>query len=844
MQFLLKPTNVISTESPKSIVTATPPDSLWQRIWRIPAQLLVTLLGVALQILLLGSLGAAIFVEATLPDLPNVQQLHTVVLQQPLQVLSADGALIAEFGIERRQAVPLQDIPQMVVQAFLATEDNRFFEHRGIDLIGIGRALLSYLKTGEKTQGGSTITMQVARNFFLSSEKTFQRKLIEVLLTLHIEQTLTKPEILELYLNQIFFGHRTYGIVAAASLYYDQPLTALSVAEIAMLAGIPKAPSANNPLTNPVRALERRNYILGRMYELGYLNTAQYEQARAAPNTAQLHYHNIELDAGYVAEMARAEVQNFYGEAAVTQGYRVTTTLDSKLQNAAQDAVRSALRQYDRRHGYRGPEATLPTNILTETQLDDYLATVVEIPTLTPGVVMSSSASETVVYLGDGQRVTLKPRQLAWARSQRDVAHWRGPRRNAAASVQVGDLIRLRRTAQNEWEISQIPRVGGALVVVSPRDGAVRALVSGYSFNDTKFNRAVDMRRQPGSSFKPFVYATALAKGWKPDSVIHDQTVALPAALNWNPQNSDHRQLGAIPLRKALALSRNLASINLLQRIGINTTRAYIRRFGFTDEALPAGLSMVLGSGALSPVKLAEGYAVFANGGYHVIPYFIQRIEDGDGRVLFTAQPPQACADCWYQRSDTPTPSPPETAPAPNPTAERVLDPHVAYRMTEMLRGVIEHGTGFRAKKLKRSDIVGKTGTTNEVRDSWFAGYQANWVAVAWMGFDDFGKLGWGEEGGKAALGLWSDFMRVALVNQPVATLKMPSGELVVDTTTAPDSDLPPPEAEPVTASVPVRTAPTVRRTPVVTRAAKPPVKPKPTPQPKPKAPRVMDELF
>ncbi|WP_242445612.1 transglycosylase domain-containing protein [Chromatium okenii] len=321
MQFLLKPTNVISTESPKSIVTATPPDSLWQRIWRIPAQLLVTLLGVALQILLLGSLGAAIFVEATLPDLPNVQQLHTVVLQQPLQVLSADGALIAEFGIERRQAVPLQDIPQMVVQAFLATEDNRFFEHRGIDLIGIGRALLSYLKTGEKTQGGSTITMQVARNFFLSSEKTFQRKLIEVLLTLHIEQTLTKPEILELYLNQIFFGHRTYGIVAAASLYYDQPLTALSVAEIAMLAGIPKAPSANNPLTNPVRALERRNYILGRMYELGYLNTAQYEQARAAPNTAQLHSQH-RTRCWLRGRNGAAEVQNFYGEAAVTQGYR------------------------------------------------------------------------------------------------------------------------------------------------------------------------------------------------------------------------------------------------------------------------------------------------------------------------------------------------------------------------------------------------------------------------------------------------------------------------------------------------------------------------------------------
>ncbi|MBK1693863.1 peptidase [Chromatium weissei] len=843
----------MSTESPKSLATAAPIDSpsLWHRIWRIPAQLLVTLLGVALQILLLGSISAAIFVKATLPDLPDVQQLHTVVLQQPLQVLSADGALIAEFGIERRQIVPLKDIPQIVVQAFLATEDNRFFEHRGIDFIGIGRALLSYLETGEKTQGGSTITMQVARNFFLSPEKTFQRKLIEILLTLHIEQTFTKEEILELYLNQIFFGHRTYGIVAAASLYYDQPLASLSVAETAMLAGIPKAPSANNPFTNPLRALERRNYILGRMYELNYLDTAQYEQARAAPNTAQLHYHNIELDAGYVGEMVRAEVQSFYGEAAVTQGYRVTTTLDSKLQNAAQEAVRTALRQYDRRHGYRGPEATLPLSALAETQLDEYLSTVVEIPMLTPGVVIRSSASATVVYLGNGEQVTLTSSQLAWARSQRDSAHWRGQRRKAAASVQVGDLIRLRRTAQNDWEISQIPRVGGALVALSPRDGAVRALVSGYSFNDTKFNRAVDMRRQPGSSFKPFVYATALAKGWTPDSVIHDHAVALPAAANWNPQNSDHRQLGAIPLRKALALSRNLASINLLQRIGVNTARTFIRRFGFTDEALPAGLSMVLGTGALSPVKLAEGYAVFANGGYHVIPYFIQRIEDGAGRVLFTAQPPLACADCWY-RSEAESPA---NVPVSPPTAERVIDPHVAYRMTEMLRGVIERGTGFRAKRLKRSDIVGKTGTTNDVRDSWFAGYQANWVAVAWMGFDDFGKLGWGEEGGKAALGLWSDFMRVALMNQPVATLNVPAGELVVDTTSAPDTDSAlPPEAQPapVIAPVrtspirtsPVRTSPTVRRTPTVTRAVKSPTKPKPNASPKPKAPRVMDELF
>lgn len=729
-----------------------------------------------LQLLAIGCVGAATFVSVTLPELPDVQSLRTVKFQAPLQVFSADGAFIAEFGIERRHPVAIGEIPPLLIKAFLATEDSRFFEHGGVDTIGLGRALLSYAATGEKAQGASTITMQVTRNFFLSPEKTFRRKLMEVLLTLHVEQALSKNEILELYLNQIFFGHRAYGVAAAAALYYDQPLAELSVANMAMLAGIPKAPSANNPVSNPARALERRNYILGRMRELGYLDARQYALAIQTPDTARLHRRQTELDAGFVAEMARAEVVRFYGEEAIEQGYRVTTTVESWLQTAAQDAVRTALRQYDRRHGYRGPEATVKLAGRTAAEMDNDLATAVAIPELTPGLVTRVSAAGAEIYLGSGQRVTLAPERMAWALGQRDTAHWRGSRRKPGDAVLAGDLIRLKRAPDAGWELSQIPRVGGALVAIAPRDGAVRALVGGYTFNESKFNRAVDMRRQPGSSFKPFIYAAALDKGWTPASLLKDQAVRLSGKENWDPQNFDHRELGPIRMRKALALSRNLASINLLQSLGIAEAQTYIRRFGFDAESLPTGLSLALGTGALAPVKLAEGYAVFANGGYHVIPYFIQRVEDAQGQLIFAANPPQACAACWYQTGAGAT----TQGLQPANSAAQVIDPRIAYQMTSMLRDVVERGTGTRAKQLERTDIVGKTGTTNDVRDSWFAGYQAQFVTVAWMGFDDFGKLGRGEEGGKAALGMWIDFMATALKDQPLATLDPPPGLVAV----------------------------------------------------------------
>lgn len=734
-------------------------------------------LGAPLQLLALGLLGAGVFVSVHLPELPSVDAVREVKFEEPLRVYSRDGALMAEFGVERRHPVPYQDMPPLVVNAFLATEDSRFFEHGGVDAVGMLRALLSFASTGTKTQGGSTITMQVTRNFLLSSEKTFRRKLAEVLLTLQVERTLSKDQILDLYLNQIFFGHRAYGVSAAASLYYDKELDELTPAEAAMLAGIPKAPSANNPVSNPERALERRNYILGRMLELGYIGRDEHEIAILTPDLAGLHRRQPELDAGYVAEMARQAVANHYGEAALSQGYRVTTTIESRLQSAAQEALRQALRAYDRRHGYRGPEAKVDLTGASEADMDAYLATVPAVPGLPPGLVTQSSSGEAEVYLGQGRRTRIGLKQVVWAQEFRN-ANWRGPRpRHVSDVLAVGHLIRLQQGGEGQWGLGQNPRVSGALVSIAPQDGAVRALVGGYSFNESKFNRAVDMRRQPGSSFKPFIYAAALSEGWTPASLIKDESVRVPGEQDWNPRNYDRRELGPIRMRKALALSRNLATINLLQSVGLEDAQHFIRAFGFELEAMPLGLSMALGTGELSPMKLAEGYAVFANGGFHVMPYFIERIESGEGQVIFEANPPRSCADCWYRYGDAPARVQGTQSAQPAP---QVIDPRIAYQITSLLREVIETGTGTGAKKLNREDIVGKTGTTNDVRDSWFAGYQADFVTVAWMGFDDFEKLGRGEEGGRAALGLWVDFMSTALDGHPVASLDPPAGMVQV----------------------------------------------------------------
>jgi len=740
------------------------------------ARLVAALFGVALDLMMLGLTAASAFVAVTLTDLPETDVLKEVRLQEPLRVYSADGAFMAEFGVERRSPVSFNEIPPLLVKAFLATEDSRFFEHEGVDLTGIGRAAISYIRTGERSQGGSTITMQVARNFFLSREKTFQRKFAELLLSLHIERTLTKEEILELYLNKIFFGHRAYGVSAAAALYYGKTLDELELAEMAMLAGIPKAPSSNNPVSNPNRAHERRNYILRRMRELAYISEEEYRTAAALTDQAELHRKEVDLQAGYAAEMVRREMVERFGEDAYLEGYRVTTTFDSRLQRAAQDALRESLRAYDRRHGYHGAEAKYDVAGADDQKLDQLLASVRVLPDLTAGIVVQANAAQAQVYIGKGKREPLALKQVKWARPFKN-SKWAGRApRKVTDAVTVGDLIRLRQDDEGTWVLSQIPSVAGALVSLSPQDGAVRALVGGYFFDDSKFNRAVDARRQPGSSFKPFIYAAALNKGYTPVSRVRDEHFS---RAGWNPQNYDHKTLGRIPMRKALYLSRNLASINLLNRVGLDETRDYIQRFGFDLKELPLGLSMALGTAEVSPLQMAAAYAVFANGGYRVMPYFISRVENGAGDLVFEASPARACSDCWARYEETTV----ETAALTkigSELAEQVLDPRVAYQMTSMMQDVIKRGTGRRALKLEREDIAGKTGTTNDVRDSWFCGFQKDYVIVAWMGFDEFHPLGRGETGGQAGLGMWVEFMREALKDKPQAILDPPAGMVQV----------------------------------------------------------------
>ncbi len=743
--------------------------------------MIASLFAVALNGLAVGLIGAGAFVSVTLQDLPRTDALREVQLQEPLRVYSAEGLLMAEFGVQRRSPVSFNQVPPQLLNAFLATEDSRFFEHEGVDLMGIGRAAVNYVKTGDRSQGGSTITMQVARNFFLSREKTFQRKFAELLLSLHIERNLTKEEILELYLNKIFFGHRAYGISAAASLYYNKSLHQLSLPEMAMLAGIPKAPSSNNPVSNPDRALARRNYILGRMRDLGYISGEELEAAVAETDKARLHRNEAELESGYVAEMVRREMVDRFGEEAYGAGYRVTTTVEGWLQTAAQDSVRRALLEYDRRHGYRGPEARYQLRSPSDADLDAVLREVKVLPLLTAGVVVRADREKAEVYIGSGKRVSLGLKQVKWAQPFKNE-NWRGSApRKVTDAVAVGDLIRLIQNADGDWELSQPASVAGALVAMSPLDGAVRALVGGYHFADSKFNRAVDARRQPGSSFKPFVYAAALDKGWTPASLIKDEPISI--RLNnremWEPDNFDHKTMGPIRLRLALTKSRNLASIYLLQRVGLDDARSFIGRFGFDLKDLPLGLSMALGTAEASPLQMAGAYSVFANGGFRVHPYFISRVEDGHGRLVYQANPPRACDDCWFRYEDAPAQTAALRAEG-DAQAERVLEPRLTFQMNSMMQDVIKFGTGRKALELEREDIAGKTGTTNDVRDSWFCGYQKDLVTIAWMGFDDFAPLGKGETGGQAGLGMWVDFMRQALKDRPRAMLDVPPGMVEV----------------------------------------------------------------
>ena len=744
------------------------------------------------------------------PQLPSIEGLSDVRLQVPLRIYSSDGSLLGEFGEKRRNPKSLEEIPLQMRQAFLAAEDDRFYEHPGVDYQGILRAALNLVTTGERGQGGSTITMQLARNFYLSSEKTYVRKLSEIFLALKIERELGKNKILELYLNKIYLGNRSYGVAAAAQVYYGTSLEQLSLPQIAMIAGLPKAPSRYNPIVNPERALSRRNYVLSRMHDLEFTSDEEFKLAGQAPVSASLHLGNVEVNAPYINEMVRAEIVRQFGDEAYTRGLKVYTTVSDKLQRAANDSVWNGLVDYDHRHGYRGVIRHIDINADTPQdemyrQLEndrDYgrftPALVISIATVAPpSVVPVTAETEAVpdkpeqaeqrvnIVFRDGTQDSMNMSSLAWARKYVSVNRIGDEPKRIEDVLAPGDVIWVYRNNKGMWELGQVPQVQGALVSLSPNDGAIKALIGGFEFQYSKFNRAIQARRQAGSNFKPFIYTAALSKSYTPATLINDAPVVFEdAALegDWRPENYSGRFYGPTRLRVALYKSRNLVSIRILRNIGIGYATKFVRKFGFDEAELPHDLSLALGSCEVSPMQLARGFSVFANGGYLITPYLISRIDDADGRPLFEADPLVACVSCVLngRRSRGQSQAEEDALAALPKQAEQTLEPRLNYLTTSILYDVIRRGTGRKALTLGRSDIAGKTGTTNDQRDAWFSGFNTDLVAVSWVGFDQLKPLGNKETGSKAALPIWIDFMRTALAGKPEKMLPRPEGLVTV----------------------------------------------------------------
>nr|MBV6630412.1 PBP1A family penicillin-binding protein [Oceanococcus sp. HetDA_MAG_MS8] len=766
------------------------------------------LAGVAMGLLALLAVAAVLLYFSR--DLPPVEQAQELQLHQPLRVLARDGTVIGEFGAERREPLAWEDVPPVLVDAFLAAEDDRFFEHPGVDYQGLLRAVWVLIATGEKAQGGSTITMQLARNLFLSNEKSYERKIREILLAFRLEQRFAKTEILRLYLNKIFLGQRAYGVAAAARIYYGKAVDELSLAEAAMIAGLPKAPSAYNPVANPRRAELRRNYVLRRMRELGRITEQEELAAKAVPVKQALAASDISLDAQYVAEMARAELVQRYGTAVYTSGVNVYTTIDASLQRAAAEAVRAGVLSYDARHAWRGaPGRTeLPTNLdaqrILGASLDtrmawatQWLEDMPDVAGLEAALVVAVSpqtdeqAHQWHVLDAQGELHALIADQIPWSTARQDL--------------RPGDWAYLR-GSESDVQLAQAPQAQSALIAMSPQTGAIRALVGGYDYFLSKFNRAVQAKRQPGSSFKPLLYSAALESGLTTATVMNDAPVVFddPALGGaWRPENYDGRFRGPTRLREALVRSSNLISIRVLQRVGIAEFRDYAQKFGLDAQNLPRDLSIALGSGTFSPQDIAKAYSVIANQGFVVEPWFIERVETADGAVVEVAQVLKACPECEeapqaaanslenppgepvaevavddasIEAAAEPAglPSQPQFSPAP-----RALEAANMFIVGDMMRDVIQRGTGRKARALGRKDIAGKTGTTNEQRDAWFAGFHPDLVAVTWIGFDDLTPLGRGETGGRAALPIWMDFMAQALPGLPPKEFLPPPGVVI-----------------------------------------------------------------
>jgi penicillin-binding protein 1A len=725
-----------------------------------------------------GVLGAGALLGVYLyivPNLPDTEELRTVQLQVPLRIYAKNGELIAEYGEKRRSPLNYADIPEKLIQAFISAEDDSFFTHPGVDLSGLVRAGIKLILTGERRQGGSTITMQVARNFYLTRDKTYLRKLYEIFLALRIEQELSKSEILELYLNKIYLGQRAYGVGAAAQVYYGRKLDELNLAEIAMIAGLPKAPSRYNPLANAERAVIRRNYVLGRMLELGFIDEPAHEQAVTAPVTAKRYMLDIAVEAPYVAEMVRAEMLERFDQDAYTGGYRVYTTVRKTSQTAANQALRKALDAYTERHGYRGTDIQIDLETTPEEQLAA-LQQQSKVANLIPALVTQVEEKSAQLLLHDGSTTTLSWPGISWARPYKTLNRRGSKPKTADEVLQPGHVIRVRQAYDKDkepyWRLAQIPEVAGALVSLDTQSGAIMALVGGYDFYNSKFNRATQAIRQPGSGIKPFVYSAALEKGFTPASIINDAPVVfndrgLESA--WRPQNYSGKFYGPTRLREALAKSRNLVSVRLLSSVGINYAIQHINKFGFDTDNMPRNLSLALGNASVTPIQMARGFAVLANGGFLVEPYVIERIEQ-NAEVIDETQPKVVCAECETE------PATDEDTTTDEPYAPRVLSAQNRYLIYSMMQDVIKYGTATRARQLGRNDLAGKTGTTNDQRDAWFNGFNQSVVASVWVGFDNNAKLGRGEVGGRAALPAWMDYMRVALDGTDDAPPQPPAG--------------------------------------------------------------------
>ena len=758
---------------------------------------------------LLGLITLLVTYLVVAKDLPDVETLRDVQLQVPLRVYTQDGKLISVFGEKRRIPVRIDEMPGHLKNAFVAGEDARFRVHPGVDYQGITRAVWTLATTGEKSVGGSTITQQLARNFFLSLEKTYTRKIKEIFLALKIERELSKDEILELYLNKILLGHRAYGVGAAADVYYGKTVGELSLAQCAMLAALPKAPSRINPITSPERAMNRRDYVLGRMQQLGFINTAEYQQARSERNTAFYHGATTEISAPYLAEMVRKEMLSKFGESAYTGGYEVYTTINSDFQTAANQAITDGLEAYDHRHGYRGAEANFNLEEHNTPQSwDEILRPYKPVAGLAPGLVTEVDEDIALVYQPDGQTIALTLADMQWARKFISRERVGFEPRSVGEVLETGDIIRTRLRDGGKRELAQLPETEALLVSLSPQDGSIKALVGGYDYTRSKFNRVVQSRRQPGSGFKPFIYSAALAKGKTTASIVNDAPIVFSDSeleRDWKPQNYSEKFFGPTRLRDAMINSRNLVSIRLLREIGIPFASKYVSSFGFDPAELPGNLSMALGSASLVPISIARGYAVFANGGYLVDPYFIERTIDARGTVVFATSPSIVCTNCTVEEGpdtgeaenlertepsfrplqlegeenlqvteqDTPTTG---DIVAGSSTAPRIISEQNAFLVRSMMMDVVRQGTGKKAMTLGRNDLAGKTGTTNEQRDAWFSGYNNELVTSVWVGFDSHDPLGRYEVGGKAALDIWIDFMRVALQNIPEQPVEIPEG--------------------------------------------------------------------